>query len=213
MAAALSRVRLSIIAAALLLALAGTTPAARADILDLPGTGCGQQQLSQPFAQWGDNASYVLVPGGTFERGNTPWTLTGPAQTVADNEPWYVNSPGDRQALSLPSGSSATSPATCASLASPTIRLFATSSGGSLLSLSYLQVTVLFRTNSGDTGSLPIGVVLPSGQWGPTPAYVSLLNNAAPVSTDFQALAFQFTPVGDANWEIDDVYQDPWSKG
>jgi hypothetical protein len=27
------------------------------------------------------------------------------------------------------------------------------------------------------------------------------------------AVAFRFTPHGDATWQIDDVYVDPWSKG
>jgi hypothetical protein len=212
MSAAVYRLRLPSIAAAVVLAIAALAPAARADILALPGTGCGEQQLSQPFTQWGDYASYVLVPGGTFEQGDTPWTLSNGAQVIAGNEPWYVNNQNDQQALSLPAGSSATTPATCASLASPTIRFFASSSGGS--APSWLHVDVLFRTLIGGIDSLSIGdVPATGGAWTPTQPYLFLVNNLAVLGGQYQVVAFRFTPQGDANWEIDDVYEDPWSKG
>jgi hypothetical protein len=207
----MSRFRIYAVAAAAVLAGAAATPAARADLLDPSGVTCGDQQLAQPFLPWADLASYVLVPGGTFEAGDSPWTMNGGAQVVAGNEPWYVHDGADQQALSLPAGSSATSPATCASLESPTIRFFALSSGGS--SSAYLHVDVLFRDLSGNTEALPIGDVPAAGAWQPSLPFAFLINNQALLGSDYQVVAFQFTPEGDADWEIDDVYEDPWSKG
>ena len=202
------RLRASVVAAAAILGVAAAAaPAARADILGLPGTGCGDQQLAQPFAPWGDYASYVPVPGGNFEPGAQPWTTTGGAQPAGDNEPFGSG----QQALSLPAGATATSPATCVSLVSPTLRFFAKSTGPSLL--SSLQVNVLFRTPLGTIASLPVGTVLPSGTWKPTLPYVFAVNALAPLGSNYQVVAFQFVAQGSATWEIDDVYVDPWTKG
>jgi hypothetical protein len=56
--------------------LVAAVPAADADALDAGSSGCGDQQLEQPFAPFGDDASYVLVPGGSFEAGGPAWTTT-----------------------------------------------------------------------------------------------------------------------------------------
>lgn len=99
---------------------------ARADAPDLRQTSCPAEQTAQPFAPFGDPAPYALVPGGSFESGVPAWSTTGSTQLVADNEPWGAGS----QATSLSPGSSATSPATCVGLLSPTMRFFARSIGG-----------------------------------------------------------------------------------
>jgi hypothetical protein len=202
-------------AAAVILALAlGFAPSARADLLNLgalSGSNCGDQQMSQPFSQFGDGNSYYLVPGGTFESGLGDWSTSGDATVSAGNEPWLVNDSSDGNSLSLPPGSSATSPATCVSLASPTLRFFARGSGGS--SGSSLSVDVLLQGVGGVLGSVPIGSVSATGDWSPTPAYVMVANILSVLGSDEAAVAFRFTVQGDANWQIDDVYVDPWSKG
>lgn len=192
---------------AAVLGLAAAAPAANADVLGLGGSGCGNQQLAQPFAPFGDYASYALVPGGSFESGEPAWTTTGGAGVVADNEPWGAGV----QAMSLPPGSSLSSPATCVSLDSPTLRFFANSSGGD--DSSSLQVTVLFNSVAGVLSSLPIGTVSASGAWEPTPPYPILANLLSLLGGNYSTVAFQFTPQGGDTWEIDDVYVDPWSKG
>jgi hypothetical protein len=95
-------------------------------------------------------------------------------------------------------------------LLTPTIRFFAHSTGGS--PSSSLQVSVAFKSALGLIVSLPVGSVRPSDSWEPTPQYVLLLNTLSLLG-DYGDIAFQFTPRGDANWVIDDVYLDPWSKG
>ena len=83
---------------------------AQADLLGLGG-GCTPPAVSQPFAPWGDSASYALVPGGDFESGS--WTLQGGAQRVAGSEPYAATGTLGSWSLSLPAGSSAESPQTC----------------------------------------------------------------------------------------------------
>jgi hypothetical protein len=183
----------------------------RASALDLSGGSCGTQGLGQPFAQWGDRASYVLAPGGTFEPGDTPWDTTDGAYVLSGNEPWQVNSASDGNSLYIPAGSDATSPATCVALDTPTIRFFARSVGGS--SHSSLLVNVTFTLPGGGLTTVPIGVVPASSDWTPTQPFVIGVNGLALLGPDYQSVAFSFVPQGDADWQIDDVYVDPWQKG
>lgn len=208
--------RASLLAAAtmLVLAIGATAPAAHADLLGLgalTGSNCPGEQLSQPFAPWGDDNSYSIVPGGTFEPGSPDWSTTGSAGVTGGNEPWFVTDSSDANALSLPAGSSATSPPTCVSLLSPTLRFFARSNGDS--QDSSLSVEVLFQDTGGILNSLPIGSVSASGDWSPTPDYLIIANVLSLLGGNYDAVAFRFTPHGDASWQIDDVYIDPWSKG
>src|SRR6202008_607333 len=102
------RVRATLVAVFSLVFVAVTVPVAQANLLSiLPGS-CGSQVDSQPFAFLGDNNSYTLVPGGTFETGVSTWALSSGANVVAGNESYYVNASSDHHSLSLPSGSSAT---------------------------------------------------------------------------------------------------------
>ena len=87
------------------LALAAVPSAASADVLSLGLSGCPAQTIEHPFARWGDNANYVLVPGGTFEGSLSGWKLSGGAKVVAGSEPFAAHGPGEKLALSLPSGS------------------------------------------------------------------------------------------------------------
>jgi hypothetical protein len=190
----------------------GFAPSARADLLNLgalTGSNC-DDQLSQPFSQFGDGNDYYPVPGGTFESGLGDWSTTGDAGVTAGNEPWLVNDSSDGSSLSLSPGSSATSPATCVSVASPTMRFFARGSGGS--SDSSLSVEVLVGGPNGLL-ALPIGSVSATGDWNPTPAYLMVANVLSLLGGNTDAVAFRFTPHGDATWQIDDLYVDPWSKG
>ena len=203
----------SLAAVTILLLALGSAPVARADLLNLGalnGSNCSDQQLSQPFSQFGDGNAYYLVPGGTFESGLGDWSTTGDAGVTTGNEPWLVNDDSDGNSLSLSPGSSATSPATCVSLASPTLRFFTRGSGGS--SDSSLSVEVLLG-GTGGILELPIGSVSATGDWSPTPVYLMVANILSLLGSNYDAVAFRFTPQGDATWQIDDVYVDPWSKG
>jgi len=186
-------------------------PAAKAGLLVASASSCEQGELERPFKRWLDPLSYTLVPDGGLEAGGTGWSLTGRAKVVAGNETFYAHGAGETKSLSLPPGSSATTPVMCAGIDKPVMRFFTKSSGG-LLNISVLSVEVLFETANGKVASLPVGVALPSSKWQPTlplPVLASLLPLLPGKQTP---VAFRFRPIAGATWTIDDVYLDPWRR-
>jgi hypothetical protein len=163
------------------------------------------QPLGQPFAPWLDYAKYTPVPNGSLES-TTGWKLSGGAKLEPGNEPFRVNSPKDSRSLSLPSGSSATSPAMCVSLLHPTLRFFAVNSGSPLATLHVHAIT----TSLGVTTTIPIGVLVADGTWRPTVPLAFLSNLTALTPATVQ---FRFSPSGSGSgWRIDDVYVDPFKQ-
>jgi hypothetical protein len=198
-----------LLAAAVTLAVCwALAPSASAGVLVKAAGECPTQKLEQPFLRWLDPAQYTLLPGGTFESALPGWTLSG-ARVVSGNEPYYVHGKSEKKSLSIPSGSKATSAVICVGLGHPTMRLFAKSSGGSVLAT--LKVEVLFELATGQVVSLPIGVA-PAGahrSWQPT-LPMAVVANLLPLLPNARTpVAFRFTPVGAASWTIDDVYVDP----
>jgi hypothetical protein len=182
---------------------------ASAGILTASASDCGDETLTKPFAQFGDSANYKLVRNGAFETGTTGWTLTGGARVVTGNEPWKVGGSGHAKSLVLPAGSSAISPVSCVGLGEPTLRFFAKKNRAALLGLSTLTVTVYVKTSLGLTVPVPVGTVLNGGQWKATPQLLIVANLLPLLPGDRTPVAFQFTPVlGD--WQMDDLYVDPW---
>jgi len=186
-----------VVAFASIAALAAPSPASA--LLGL-GNPCGEQ-MSQPFAQFGDNGSYALIPGGSFDSGPA-WSLRNGAAVVDGNEPFADS--GD-SSLYLPAGSFATSPFMCVGSLSPTVRVFGFSSSRS----TALSVQILARNIFGLLTVLNVGVVYP-GQtsWAPTNAGLFLQSLGA-LLTNTTQIAFRFAPVN-GSWTIDDTYVDPF---
>jgi hypothetical protein len=142
-------------------------------------------QLSRPFSPWLDFAQYTPAPG--FEQG---WTLDG--ATLADGgQPWG----GGAQSLAIPAGASAVSPPVCVTPAHPTIRFFAKGTGA-------LAVSVL-----ADGLEVPVGAVAGTGTWAPTLVMPIVLNLLGEEQVQFRFAG----ALGD--FELDDVWIDPYSKG
>jgi hypothetical protein len=183
-------------------------PAAQANILSLLPGSCGGEVYSQPFAQFGDTNNYTLVPGGNFEAGSLPWARTGTAGTVAGNESYKVTASGDSSALSLPAGSSATSPAVCANIYKPTLRFFARNTGSSA---SRLNIDVYYPGLLGRIQTARVGSISAGGSWNPTgETQLTVTNLLATLSLSRTTIAFRFSPADSTgNWTIDDVYVDP----
>jgi hypothetical protein len=198
--------RRGLLAAITAVAMTGALAApANAGILTVTAKDCGDETLSQPFAGFGDQAQYKLVPGGSFEGALTDWTLTRGAKVVSGNEPWKVGGSGHGKSLVLPAGSTAITAPTCVGLAEPTLRFFAKKNRGLL---STLAVSVYVKTSLGLVVPVPVGVVLGNGQWKATPTMLIVANLLPLLPGDRTPVAFQFTPLlGD--WQIDDVYVDP----
>jgi len=203
------RRRAACLAAFSCLAVAGlSAPAAQANVLSLlPGT-CGSEVYSQPFSNWGDKAYYTAVPGGNFESGVLPWLRTGSAAVVSGNESYNVGSASDSHSLSLPSASSATSPARCTSIYHPTLRLFVKNAGSSS---SRLKVEALYPGLLGAVQSAKLADLSGTSSWSPSPVMqLTLQNLLATLSLSRTAIAYRFTPEDSSGkWSIDDVYMDP----
>jgi hypothetical protein len=190
-------------------------PAANANLLSLlPGT-CGIQPESQPFAQFGDYNNYTPVPGGSFEAGSIPWTLTGGAHVAAGNESYYVAGSSDSQLLSLPAGSSATSPFSCTDIYHPTVRLFVRNTGSPTSRLTVQAIYPTALTPLLGMATTTLGTISGTSNWEPTAADSLFLNNLlATLSVNQTEIAFRFVPADSTgNWSIDDVYLDPYAKG
>src|SRR5579859_1468136 len=122
------RIRVTMLAAAAGgVLLAGFVSTAHAGLLSLAPGSCGYPE-AQVFAPWGDQSYYVKVPGGTFEPGTAAWQLSGGAKIVLGNESYKVSGKG-YYSLSLPAGSSATSPPACTGIDHPAARLFVRNTG------------------------------------------------------------------------------------
>jgi len=190
--------------AALTLALSASS--ASAGILVRSAPDCSPKPASQVFARWGDSSQYNLAPGGSFEAGAAAWSLSGKASIVSGNEPWKVAGAGHTRSLKLPPGASATSPTICVGLEHPTIRFFAKNNSALL---STLSVEVITETSLGLTVPVPVGVMLPSGQWKPGPKFLVVANLLPLLPGEHTPVRFRVTSIGTGTWSVDDFYVDP----
>lgn len=195
------------LAAAAALVLGTAAPASAGDGSLL---GCGDT-VSHPFLRWLDPLPYTLAPDGGFEQGGAGWSFSGGSRVVSGNSPFNLSGPGSRS-LSLPEGSSATSPSMCVGLVLPVVRYVAT--GGELF--ASVKTEVVYRDVSGARRSieLPPGA-LPTSSWQPTLQLLQLggLVNALTLDGLTTEVQFRFTPrgvFGGGDWRVDDIYVDPW---
>ena len=196
---------------AALVGLATILPAATANagilVNSESAANCNAQVLEQPFKRWLDYFSYTLDPGGDFESGSPAWSLSR-ASVVSGNEAFDVGGANDSQSLALGGSGVAQSRPICVGIEHPTLRFFARRTSGWLL--DSLKVEVLFEGAGGRVNSLPVGVVLAGGSWQPTLPYPVLASLLPLLPGEQTPVAFRFTPVGGAGWQIDDVFVDPW---
>ena len=166
--------------------------------------GCPGVTYTQPFSSWGDNGSYFLMPGGSFE-GTNSWSLSGGAQVVSGNEPFFLNSKSDSHALLLPPGSAATTPATCLAALSLNFRLVGKSSDESGVHVDIYASGLLGLVR------LPVGMNIALGtSWAPSGQITLLLQNVlALTNLGKTSIYFRFSPIGSATVQLDDVYVDP----
>lgn len=176
-----------------------------------PVPGCGVADTGKPFAAWGDHANYILVPGGAFEDGDPSWVLTSDARVNLDNpenERFKVRACTDTTSLTLPAGSTATSPEMEIGLAYPTLRLFARNDTPAE---GRLTVHVLFRTPDNVSRQLKIADLSAGTDWQPTRVVLILANLLALHPSWDGKVQFRFTANG-GNWHVDDVYVDPYER-
>ncbi len=199
---------LLVTALAALAALAATT--AQSAEGGLIGTGAASgcdMAASHPFEAWGDNANYLLVPGGSFEAGTPAWTLSRGAYVGPGNEPFNTENDRGLRSLYLPPGSTATSPTSCFQFGDWHARFFVRGVG---LRGGRLEVDVVVKSLLGVLSVLDGGSVAPSGEWQPSPRIGMLLCNVTSL-LGTKAVSLRFRAVN-AAFQIDDVYLDPFKK-
>jgi hypothetical protein len=166
-----------------------------------------------PFAQWGDESAYFLLPNGDFANGSTDWNLSSGSSVANGGEPYGVV-PGDSHSLVIPDQGQAVSEAQCLALGTENVRMLVDNPGvsGSILHvtasaenpLTGLTLEYTFNLNS---SSLPAG-------WGPSPviAIPNLLGGLLDgILTE--NLTLTFTSEGaPATWHVDDVFVDPFKS-
>jgi hypothetical protein len=182
-------------------------PAAQAGPLVRAAASCSDVTVEQPFARWLDFANYVLAPDGTVEAGAADWSLSD-ASVVSGNEPYYVHGADESHSLALPPGSSATTRPMCVGIEYPTLRFFARNQGSGL---SRLKVEALYEA-AGEVRTTTIGTIVGGQSWQPTAPVPVLANLLALPPGGHTAVAFRFSPEGDGDWRIDDVYVDPFYR-
>ena len=211
------------IASAVLFGVAALAPAAQA----APCDGVGMQQ---PFLDWNDNADYVLVDGGDFESGAAGWTLDGGAATTPGGNPYRADS--SATSLSLPAGSSTTTPSICVSKGNPTARIFAQTPSPSTKKKTSLKVEVLYLRADGSVRKVKkAGKLRQEASWDATRKFSlaqGQFNHGAKPDSDHGEkpdkpdkpeggkpapkpahVQLRFTPIAGSGWLIDDVFVDP----
>jgi hypothetical protein len=176
---------------------------AKADLIQsLIGGGCGPTTTA--FAQWGDSRSYYFTADGGFESGGAGWTLSGGAQVVPGNEPFYLHSTADTSSLLLPTGATATSPALCFGLLDPGLRFLAVAPSGS----GTLHVQLVARGLLGVLSVIDGGTIQVGSSWAPTEVF-STLGSQLNVPLGTKTIQVVLTATS-GNVQVDDLYIDPW---
>ena len=164
---------------------------------------CSYPDAEQVFAKWGDTRYYELAPDGGFEEGGNGWSFSGGAALVNGNETEFLNGEEDEFSLSLPYGSTATSPRVCIDEETPVFRLMALN-GGELN--AKLRVTVTYEVARGKTERT--SDVRAEDEWAPTPPLRLDVD-----STTEKVARISFQPWDTkGEWLIDDLYIDPFSR-
>ncbi len=189
---------LALAAAAFALLAPGT---AGAGLLSTGTASSCDPDVSQAFEDWGDTASYRLLPGGSFE-GGASWSLSGGAKVVSGNEPFGLED-GTRSLL-VPAGATAISPTVCFAFGDLHSRFVVRTTGGS----GKLEVDVMVKSLLGLLSVLDGGTVSADGTWDPSPRVSALVTNVGGLLTT-KAISLRFHAQG-ASFQVDDVYLDPF---
>lgn len=171
---------------------------------------CSSTGAASVFSRWNDQRDYVLAPNGGFESGGQGWSLSGGARAVAGNETYYLHGSGDQSSLSLPAGSSAASPPVCMEIDTPVFRMLARNTGDPT---SKLRVTASYQL-LGLLRTQTLGTVTAGPAWAPTEPQSTVLTLATIVGTLIpSSIEIRLTPLDSkGNWQVDDVYVDPFAR-
>ena len=190
---------------------------------------CDGIGAEQPFLDWHDSASYVLVSGGDFESAADGWTLTGGAAVTPEGNPFRPASSAN--SLSLPAGASATTPATCVAKGDPVARIFNRTVTSGERGPNTLKTEVLYLDSTGAVRKVKkAGKLHESEAWKPSRRFSlaqGQFNQAAKPPVDHgqgnggsaepkplrtAQIQLRFTALAGSEWLIDDVFIDPHAR-
>jgi hypothetical protein len=197
--------KLSVALGAAVIALAGAFPQA-GHAAERPS--CGYEYLS-PFSLWGDDGLYGLAPSGSFEEGAAGWELSEGAAVTVPGSGLRVGS--ELFSLSLPAGSSATSPPICIQPGSPWARVFAHTWDARPDVRRGLRVSIRYTDSvTGRKTTRPVAKLAQQPVWGPT-RRLALGGplSVKPGNSPRKPVRFVFTPLHGTSWSIDDLFIDP----
>ena len=162
---------------------------------------CSDPVITNPFTAFDDFRDYVLAPVGDFEGTLSGWNLEGGATQVVDAD--------GNTSLSLPAGSTATSPAMCIDLDYPTARFFASNSTED----GDLQVDVMYVDHK--KAYKPHKVAkLKAKQHRMLTKDIKINPNRGGKEAGWRRVAFRFVADDDkGDFRIDDFYVDPRLRG
>ena len=173
--------------------------------------GCAEQAMSQEFSRWGDNHWYKAVPNGGLEQGSQGWALGYGARVVPGNEPFGLGG-GGSYSLSLGSGASATTPASCVKLTDTNARFMVIETGAAS---GTLKVELQYRGLLGMWTTVRMPSIDGTSTWEPSPAYGFFLEGALGSITSLNVtttdVRLRLTASGyGAGFVIDAAFVDPW---
>ncbi len=175
---------------------------------DPAAPGCPPIPTVQPFGPWQDFADYFLAPDGDIEAGGAGWDLSGGAAAVEGNEPFFASAAGDHLSLRIPPAAVATTAPLCVAAEHRTMRFFARASGAGAL-----QVHAVFDKRSAQEKSVHLATIVADGDWSASPIIAMRVNELAPAYGNQLPVSLRFSARGAAEWQIDDVFVDPYRKG
>jgi hypothetical protein len=172
-------------------------------------TSCGYTLFEQPFLAWNDSGSYVLAPSGSFEKGSSGWTLAGGAKVTSPGNPLRPTS--SKYALSLPAGSSATSPPICIETGYPYSRMFGYTTIRNPSYASSLKVELAYTdATTGKAVTQTVATLANRPVWDATQKILlPSPDNIKPDASGRIWVRYRYTPLYNTAWMIDDLYVDP----
>jgi len=164
---------------------------------------------SRLLVPFGDTASYVFAPGGSFEAGAPGWSLKG-SSVRSGNESYFVGSTRDSHSLYIPPTSNPVSAPICVDASTPTFRLFAKQASSKW---AEMNINVLWTDASGASHVSSAGGLSATSHW--TLSQVYDLGTMLPLWQPGSTLSvrLQFVPAsGGGPVAVDDVLIDPYSR-
>src|SRR4051794_30969017 len=210
------------------LAALGAAAAPTAGAAKSSDSDCGNPAGSKIFSQFGDQKNYFLAPDGGFENGADGWGLNDGATVIDGNETFNLNAADDAKSLSLPAGSSATSPAVCVTRKHPQFRFVArrtvapapvaakggapetAPAGGAPIGTRTrgpaprLRVEIIYLNGKGHKKTRTAAKLRAGDEWNPTKKIAIATGRATGRGRHKTGdIKFRFTPIGGAaEWQI-----------